>query len=312
MEPRDIYLKYSWALNLFLIAVLAFLAAQTTNRYLAGMTSSPAGGGSESMSISGGGEDRYRPSFASIVSRDLFEAAETAGSVDIPDMLEGDTAEDLRDTTLRLKLVGIAFFIDRLATIRNLKDQEVGVFRKGDKVTEDAKVHEIHMDKVILARASGDLEELRFEEDKKQSAPKRDEHRPISRPQVDTRPPVGPDLSDKIREVGENEFIIEKDAIDQALANMNSIITQARVIPNFTGHGPDRKVEGFRIYRIQKGSIFEFLGLSNGDVIKSINGENMDSVETGLRLLQSLRDESRFSLSIERRKSPVSLRYRVE
>ena len=122
----------------------------------------------------------------------------------------------------------------------------------------------------------------------------------------------GPDLSDKIEKVGENEFIIQKDAIEETLNNLNNIITQARVIPNFVGGGADRKVDGFRIYRIQPGSIFQYLGLVNGDVIKSINGEAMDNMEKGIQLLQSLRNETSFNLSIERQSKPLDLSYEVE
>jgi len=110
---------------------------------------------------------------------------------------------------------------------------------------------------------------------------------------------------DKALEPVEEELVIDREEYDRcrvedALADLGNAMTQARIIPNFTGIGADRKVDGFRIYRIEPGSVFECLGLQNGDVIKSINGEKIEEVETGLTLFQSLNDKTSYTLEIER------------
>jgi len=115
-----------------------------------------------------------------------------------------------------------------------------------------------------------------------------------------------------IKQVGDNEFVIEKKALEDSLKNLDSMITQARAIPNFTGSGDDRKIDGFRIYRIQPGSIYELMGLMNGDVIKEINGMKLDSIDSALQLFQSLRTESDFTLIIERQGQTLKFHYKIE
>ncbi len=319
-DLRELYLRYSWGVNLILLALLALVCASGVNSYIAGKLREGGTGSSlKIVSASLGGQD-YRAPVSAIISRDLFKAAETMDT----GMGAGDTSDLLKETRLRLKLLGIAYFGEgdpyNLATIKNLKNQEINVYIKGNQVSEDATLDKVEMDRVILARADGSKEELGLEDDKGMS---RSGPREASRgrgpgertfSQHHRSPPrrAGPDLGDKIKKVGENDYIIQEGAIQEALSNLNSIITQARVIPYFKGKGEDRRVEGFRIYRIKSGSLFEFLGLQNGDVIKSINGEYMNNVEKGIQLLQSLRDEKSFNLEIERRRQDVQLNYDVE
>jgi type II secretion system protein C len=312
-----------------LIVAIAYLAARTTNGYVAG-TMFPASPVSATRTTAAAANLAPAPApLDAIVDRDLFNAKKNVDSAAA--VAAGDTA-DLKATELRLSLLGVAFFSDQaplnIATIKNLKDQKIGVYRVGDPVGDDAKVYDVQLDRVLLARNGGQIEELMLEALKKQkkqaqnsmanfnpyqglSQQQKIEYLKKRRMDVEAEGKKS-DLSGRIKQVGENSFVIQKTAIDETLSNMNSIITQARVIPNFVGDGDARTVDGFRIYRIQSGSIFEALGLQNGDVIKSINGEKMDSMEKGLQLLQSLRNETRFTMDLERQGNPVNYQYDVE
>jgi len=331
MDVRQWFLRYAWVVNLLLLGGVAYVSAQTTNQYLANKFLSGTAEASVAVTSLDDRSREYHPPMDAIIGRDLFKAAKGAGDASL-DLSDGDTA-DLKATDLRIKLLGIAYYGEdyayNLATIKNLTDQKVEVYISGKDVLDDAKVHAVKMDHVILARADGNLEVLKLEEEKDKRGKKpgantggspysgmsdkeREEQLRKKREALRPRPPAGPDLSDRIKQINDNEFVIQKDAIDEALSNLNSIITQARVIPHFVGQGQDRKLEGFRIYRIKPGSIFLYLGLKNGDVIKSINGERMDSVEKGLQLLQSLRNETSFGMDIERQNNPIEFSYEVE
>jgi type II secretion system protein C len=330
MDIRHWFLKYSWAVNLLLLAVIAFICAKTANLYLVNSFFSVPAEKSRVALVSLRQGSGYNPPVESILDRDLFDAKREDEFFASPEVSEGDTS-DLMATDLRLSLIGIAFqgedSILNLATIKNLKDQKTEVYRKGDPVPEDAVVNEVKIDRVILARNNGNLEELLLEAAKEKKKKKgsrgykealedaspedRRKQFEALREKAERRQPKV-DLSDRIKQVGDNEFVIQKSAIDEALSNLNSIVTQARVIPNFQGRGDERTVDGFRIYRIQPGSIFQYLGLQNGDVIKSINGDKMDSVEKGIQLMQALRNETSFSMDIERQRNPVEMQYEVE
>jgi type II secretory pathway component PulC len=115
-----------------------------------------------------------------------------------------------------------------------------------------------------------------------------------------------------IQPAGHSEFVISRKSLLAYGGNSESIIQQARVIPNFAGVGEDRKVDGIRIYRIQPGGIYELLGIENGDVIKSINGQTIDSLEKALMLLQGFWKKDSFTVTIERKGQTFECHYRVE
>ena len=88
-------------------------------------------------------------------------------------------------------------------------------------------------------------------------------------------------------------------------------ITQARMVPNFVQDGQGKRVDGFRVFKIIPGSIFEKLGIRDGDVIKKINNAPLDSVDQAFMLLQSLRYEKKFDIDVLRGNQPVTMTYQV-
>jgi len=115
-----------------------------------------------------------------------------------------------------------------------------------------------------------------------------------------------------VTKLGEHHFLIAKTTLDEHLADLNSIINQAQLVPNFVGPPDQRRIDGFRLYLDKTDSIFKALGLKGGDVLKSINGAKLDGVESGLTLFQTLRHETHFTLVIERRQFPIELHYQIQ
>jgi general secretion pathway protein C len=68
------------------------------------------------------------------------------------------------------------------------------------------------------------------------------------------------------------------------------------MVPNFE----NGVVNGFKVFAIKSGSIFQELGLKNGDVIQRINGTEIDSVEKAIPMLQLLKTESAISIDLSR------------
>src|SRR5207237_8441219 len=71
-----------------------------------------------------------------------------------------------------------------------------------------------------------------------------------------------------IQQVGDNQYNVDRSEVDSALENMNQLFTQIRAVPHFDGG----KSTGFRLFAIRQNSIFDQLGLKNGDIIQRING----------------------------------------
>lgn len=96
--------------------------------------------------------------------------------------------------------------------------------------------------------------------------------------------------------------------VEKAFENFAGIVNQARVVPYMVNGAP----QGFQIRKIVPGSIFERLGLTNGDIIKSVNGESLTTADKALRLFTVFRNEREINLEIERGSKPIVLSYIVE
>lgn len=69
---------------------------------------------------------------------------------------------------------------------------------------------------------------------------------------------------------------------------------------------------GFRILGIRPNSALFALGLRHGDVLTSVNGHNLGSVDEALLAAAALKASTRFRVDIFRAGRPLSLYYRVE
>ena len=100
--------------------------------------------------------------------------------------------------------------------------------------------------------------------------------------------------------VGEQE-------LNKALENLPLLLTQARAVPYFK----DGRPIGVRLYAIKPDSIFSKLGLQNGDILKSINGNNLDDFNQAVKLFEKLRDEKSIAVTLERNGTTREFKYQV-
>jgi general secretion pathway protein C len=85
-------------------------------------------------------------------------------------------------------------------------------------------------------------------------------------------------------------------------------MTQVRVRPYFRRGKP----EGLIVSQIQADSIFNKLGLMNGDIIASVNGKQMSSPEEAFQLYNSLKSGAQVSIEITRRGQKKMLTYEID
>lgn len=105
-----------------------------------------------------------------------------------------------------------------------------------------------------------------------------------------------------------NKVTVSKTKVDSTLQDLNQVIQQARMVPNYE----NGQVDGFKIFGIKSGSIFQDLGLQNGDVINNINGTQIDSLEKALPMLQLLKTESSYTIDITRKGSKQSMNINIQ
>ena len=95
--------------------------------------------------------------------------------------------------------------------------------------------------------------------------------------------------------------------IDRTLANLNDVAMQARIVPAFK----DGQAQGFKLFSIRPDSIYSKIGVQNGDVIKRINGFELNSPEKALEVYSKLKEASRIEIELERNGSSVRKNYTI-
>ena len=71
---------------------------------------------------------------------------------------------------------------------------------------------------------------------------------------------------------------------------------QARIVPVFR----DGQTVGFKLFSFRPDSPYARFGFHDGDLIRRINGVDMDSPEKALKVYTQLKDATRFEVDIER------------
>ncbi len=110
-----------------------------------------------------------------------------------------------------------------------------------------------------------------------------------------------------IRRVADNKFVVDQREVTGSMENMNQLLTQARVVPVID----DGKTTGFRIFAITPNSLYEKIGLQNGDVIQRINSVEIDDPNKFFQTYQNLKDEKNITVDIVRNGAKQSLSYEI-
>jgi type II secretion system protein C len=76
----------------------------------------------------------------------------------------------------------------------------------------------------------------------------------------------------------------------------SKILTAARLVPEVTND----KMQGFKIFSINSGTIFDSIKLENGDIIQNVNGVNLQDPEQGFKIYEAFQDENNITLNILR------------
>ncbi len=110
-----------------------------------------------------------------------------------------------------------------------------------------------------------------------------------------------------IRSTGENTYEIPKSEIDNALGNLNNIAMQARVVPAFK----NGVATGFKLFSIRPNSLYTKIGLVNGDIIKRINGYEINDPAKALEVYAKLKNSTRIEIEGERNNQSFHKVYNV-
>jgi general secretion pathway protein C len=303
--------RYLVVVNLLLLAMAAYAAAGIAGTALAARLIPPADVALVEPPAPAQ-IDRVKPAtyYALIHQRDIFNSVKP---VEAPPV-----AEAPKKTQLKVRLWGVA--VRGLSSHCVIEDQSARppkqeLYKIGDMVAGIAKVKSIEWDKVILEH-DGAEEILELVPDPTSHAAAAvaatlgatgmtSGSGAPSSPGSASRPGAGPDVN--VQVVGDNQYVIDRDEVDKAFENLGQLFTQMRAVPHFEGG----KAVGFRLFAIRSGSLFDKIGLRNGDIVKRINAIEMNDPSRALAMLEELRNERSLTVDVIRNRQDQTLSYTV-
>jgi general secretion pathway protein C len=218
--------------------------------------------------------------FRAIMDRNIFGASHMASK-------EGEALEieALQPTSLKIVLLGTVTGNDQdaRAIIEETDKHKQGLYKLGDTV-QNALIKAILRGKVVLR--VGDKDEILAMEES-------------------DRTKAGGQMASKGSESAGSTITVSHSDLQESLKNFNRLLTQVRIHP----HIIDGQPSGFMISRISPGSIFQKLGLRNGDVVKTINGKTINTPEDAFEFYKDLKSGSYVSLNISRGNEPKTINY---
>lgn len=341
---ETLFKRYFWAIQLTVVVLSALLIGAGLSRLVfAKLAPYGIAVPDEGMKLSGDQKRKEKPLIGSI-SEVGFAQPETPETVDL---CEGVTCEDgevcnretgqcdpegadeddlddpdagpCYDTELQINLAGTMVSPEADWSVAILHDptKKKTVFaRVGDKLLSQAEVTSISRNRVMIVR-DGQIECLR-PESVRQAAKDRPKPKPrkVGGANANTDNASDVDTSDlnkladeAVKNRGNNQYEIQKDALDAVLKDQQKLREQAPTVAPFYRDG---KPAGFRLNGVRSDSIFSSLGIRNGDVITSVNGQTIDSPQRAMQLYEGLSQRGTIKMIIERGGRPVTITYDIQ
>ena len=163
-------------------------------------------------------------------------------------------------------------------------------YRINQKLPDGSVIIKVGRDRITLRRPDGEKIELSVADDTKIV-------------NMASRGAVG----SGVRKLSDGKFMVDQREVASSTENLSQVLTQARALP-FVEAG---KTVGFRLSEIVPGSLYEKIGLVNGDVIQRVNAEDVSDPAKFFQMYQGLKDERQISIDLLRNGQRQTLNYDI-
>ena len=223
----------------------------------------------------------YNPVFA----RNLFNSQ---GLIPGEEGIGSTTSTDLGGppvkSSLPLNLIGTLVMSNAILSIATIEDKSSSLIypvRTDDEIPGKAKILSIEPSRVVFVNVgTGRREYIELPEEFQNQNPKI----------------IAGGTGGGIEKVSASQFNVSRSEVDKALGDFNSILTQARAVPNFDNGAP----AGYKLFQIVPGSIYDKLGLQNGDIISGLNGNPINDPAKAFEMLSELKTANHLELQVKK------------
>lgn len=105
----------------------------------------------------------------------------------------------------------------------------------------------------------------------------------------------------ELKKLGPGRFEASRAQVASTMQNPAQLFSQMRALPHFV----NGKTDGFSISNVAPGSVFEQLGLQDGDMVTEIDGQPVTNPMQAMGLMQAVQTASSIDLTVQRGGSPT-------
>lgn len=285
--------RYLMVLNALLVAAIAYFAALCVNDIIARRLHPAVATFSPSTVAAPVPRIYPRSYYEQIARRDIFNLLP-------PPAPASDQAPPARD--LHIKLLGTSQLTSGrpFAIIEDTRTGDELLYRAGDTIPDTGRLVEVKSASVIIDPGDGRLVTVSMESDLPPSA--------FSPSPIPMRRFRGPHVASAVRRFGGNHYMLRRAVVNKNLENMAQLFTEIRAVPNMIGGHAD----GYVLSDIQPGSIFQQIGLHDGDILVNVNGQDVQDPAQAMQLFTALRNAPSLTLEVMREGAPVQMHYTIQ
>jgi general secretion pathway protein C len=175
-----------------------------------------------------------------------------------------------------------------MAVIRKAGERQGQIYRKGDKI-DNLEVQKIERDRVFLNDGVNRIVlPMYYRFLAKTEAPGQGQV-----PQAEKRPEAVDRYSGSTQV---KKVLSRSDVETRVFQKVNEILTQIAVSPNMV----DGRMDGLKLLRVPANNIVYELGARSGDIIRRVNGHEVNQVDQMYKLWENIKDDSYISVDLER------------
>lgn len=311
--------RYDWTLHVATIVLCAYFLARAMTTYVAGALESPTASlppppVPSAAEVTSDEDKEGADAYSLIVDRNIFNSVDVVGPETAPtaeEQLEPGQLGPAVKTSLSIKVESTLVIGDGMdrrssAIVSGGKSKGSQAYFIGDEESFAPNVKMTKVDKDRIEFINGGRLEYAELEDwiskKSVFLPPDEAHGKEAKATDAKEKPAASEASP-----AGGKIVLDQKEVDDALGNLDKLQKEVNIVPNFQ----DGKMDGFKVVSIKPGGLISKLGVRRGDVLKNVNGQELD-IKRGMELFSTMRDSKNFSLDVVRGGKNQTLEYEIK
>lgn len=317
--------KYFWTVNLVALSIAGYFIAETVNdqiaaRFLSVPYQLPEVASPEKS------DEAIDSAQVEDFAQSLKDRSPFNSDPPVVDETEAEEQEEkeeekkprregeLEESELDIQLVGTLVAEDPNMSIATVNSKGSSrLVRIGTELEESAKLVQIAR-RYVVVEEGGEPKIIRLWADRKAGSSSKASKAPPARSSskrasaASSKAKPKKKYSEGITKVSDHEYEVSRAMLDEQLQDLSQLGMEARIVPNYR----NGKYEGFKLVGVRPNSLYRALGIRSGDIVKRINGVEINSPNKAIQLFEQFKTASSIQMDTERRGKARTFTYNIK